>query len=212
MTLAHIIIYIFILAAPWTLRGWGPLASSLNGRENTMRGEEREFPPLPLRKWNAAIAPGGCYFNRISRLYHDARALEGRFATTTPTCSCHKTEGNQTVPHTHSSRFIERMSEHIDQATSDGTLTIVAPTGSVVIMHATWGNVTDGQWTTYERIQDKDGTEAAAGDDIMSTDLDGRPVFTRVRITAVMPLTFSKAADTRRKQVPESVASTDPNW
>ena len=104
------------------------------------------------------------------------------------------------------------MSQHIDQATSDGTLIIDAPTGSVVIMHATWGNVTDGQWTTYERIQDKDGTEPAAGDDIMSTDLDGKPVFTKVRITAVMPLTFSKAADKRRGQVPESVASTDPNW
>ena len=120
-------------------------------------------------------------------------------------------------------------SKHIDPATSNSTLKIAAPTGSVVMIqrecvvywysmqvtstpHASWGWVNGSQWTTFERIQDTNGTEAAAGADTMSTDLHGNPVFTKVRVTEVMFVTFSKAADKRREQMPASIASTGPNW
>lgn len=146
-----------------------------------MCGEHEQFDTLTLGQWETAAAPGGRYFDRISRLYVDGRVLEDRFSSTAPTCDCHKPKGKEKVPHTHTSAFIARMSEHLDEASSNGTLTIDAPPDSPVLMHAFWGSVKDSQWTTFDRWQDRDDNEAGAGADTTLTDLHGTPVYTQVQ-------------------------------
>ena len=84
-----------------------------------MCGEHEHFPTLTFRQWETAASPRGRYFDRISRLYVDGRVLEDRFSSTAPTCDCHKPKGKQKVPHTHKSAFIARMSEHLDEASSN---------------------------------------------------------------------------------------------
>jgi hypothetical protein len=145
---------------------------------------------LKPTQWRTAIAPGGLYFQRMQRLYDEAHMVIQRYGQIETTCDCHSCVHKSILPNTHKTAAVTHMREHLSKAKETGTLTIAASKQSGKCMiHAAWG-FANSHWQTFDGVR------------------DGQTV----TITAVSPLTFSKAAQLRREQTPKSSSVLPPDW
>jgi hypothetical protein len=126
----------------------------------------------------------------MKRLYDEAHVVAQRYGQIETTCVCLSCADKSILPNTHKTAAVNHMREHLSKAEEKGTLIIAASKQSRdCIIHAAWG-FANSHWQTFDGVR------------------DGQPV----KITAVSPLTFSKAAQERREQTPKSSSVLPPDW